>query len=278
LGPLLTAALFIASPLASNAAGPSLSLSHPQSQARGGRPWLGVYTDKTPDGHGAHVRHVVRGSPAEAAGLKEGDTIRAIDGEAVGLPDDVSRIVHTRSPGDAIELDVARAGAVVVLRVSLAVLPAPDDMLRMDRVGVFAPAWVGVQPIGVAPASVGELRGKVVLLDFWATWCGPCRALVPRLSDLQAKYGAQGLEVVGITTDSSETAAVFAERTGLRYPIASDTHAETSRAYDISSLPTLFVIDKRGVVRDLAVGFDPDREDQVEALVKRLLAEPAPSP
>ncbi len=146
-------------------------------------------------------------------------------------------------------------------------------MLRMDLVGAFAPAFVSIEPIGDAPASLASLRGKVVLLDFWATWCGPCRMLAPRLSALQTRYGAQGLRVLGLTTDDGEKAALFAQRVNMRYPIALDRSGETSREYDISALPTLFVIDKRGVVRDVSIGYDDGRDAQVEALVKELLAE-----
>src|SRR5205823_5841908 len=155
--------------------------------------------------------------------------------------------------------------------------PTLDEMTRMDRVGAFAPAWVNVEPIGDGPRSVAQLRGKVVVLDFWATWCGPCRVLGPKLSAMQARYGAQGLRVIGMTTESSEEAAVFAQKHGVRYALASDPSVETTRAYGVSALPTLFVIDKRGVVRDVEIGYAPEHDAQIEALVKRLLAEPAPT-
>jgi thiol-disulfide isomerase/thioredoxin len=235
--------------------------------------------DKAPAGaSGVRVRHVLRGSPAEKAGLKEGDLIRAIDGEQVASPEDVSRIVAGHEPGDAIVASLARADDALSLKIPLAPRPSPDEMLRMDRVGAFAPAWVGVEPVGgEAPVSLAALRGKVVLLDFWATWCGPCRALAPRLSAIQSRYGAQGLRVVGVTTDGAEKAALFAQRVSMRYPIAIDRRGETSRAYDVSALPTLFVIDKRGVVRDVAVGYDEGREAEIEALLQTLLAEPSPT-
>jgi thiol-disulfide isomerase/thioredoxin len=123
---------------------------------------------------------------------------------------------------------------------------------------------------------VASLRGKVVIVDFWATWCGPCRLAMPRLSAMQARYGAQGLRVVGLTADPAERVADFTARAGLKYPVEVDTHGSTSVAYGVSVLPTLYVIDKRGVVRDVATGFDPGRDAQIEALVKQLLSEPSP--
>jgi thiol-disulfide isomerase/thioredoxin len=245
------------------------------SPVRSGRAWLGVSMETAEAG--VRVNHVFRGSPADKAGLKEGDLIRSVDGEKVASPDDVSRIVGGREPGDTIAASLSRAENPLSVRIALARRPSPDEMLRMDRVGAFAPPWVGLEPIGDAPSSISALRGKVVLLDFWATWCGPCRILAPKLSALQSRYGAQGLRVVGVTTDPSETAALFAQRTNMRYPIAIDPRADTSRAYAVSALPTLFVIDKRGVVRDVTIGYDEGRDAQTESLLRELLAEPAPA-
>jgi len=248
----------------------------PVARAAAGHAWLGVAMEKTPLADGVLVAHVIRGSPADKAGLKEGDAIRAIDGTKVSSPADVMRLVADHGPGDAIVATIARADAALTVHVSLDVRPSADEVTRMDRVGAFAPEWVGVEPVGSAPSRVASLRGKVVLLDFWATWCGPCRFLAPRLSAMQARYGAQGLRVVGVTTDGAEKVAEFAQRTGLKYAMDIDPNGTTSRAYSVSVLPTLFVIDKRGVVRDVAMGYDPGREVEIEALVKELLAEPAP--
>jgi peroxiredoxin len=70
---------------------------------------------------------------------------------------------------------------------------------------------------------------------------------------------------------------MFRQRAGLTYPVAIDTNGETAHAYAVSALPTLFVIDKRGTVRDVLVGFDPGRDAALEKLITTLLAEPAPS-
>jgi thiol-disulfide isomerase/thioredoxin len=120
------------------------------------------------------------------------------------------------------------------------------------------------------------MRGRVVVLDFWATWCGPCRMVVPKLDDLQARYGAQGLSVLGVSTEDAQDVASFAQRMSIRYTIGVDRRSETTRSYGVSSLPTVILIDKRGVVRDVDIGYDSSRDTRLEATIRSLLSEPAP--
>jgi thiol-disulfide isomerase/thioredoxin len=226
---------------------------------------------------GVHVGHVVRGSPADKVGIREDDRVLKVEGTPVAAAADVIRLVSAHTQGEAVQLTFSRGGKEQTLRATLANFPATDEMLRMDRVGSFAPAFAGLEPLTGFPASLDALRGRVVLLDFWASWCGPCRILSPVLSGWQARYGAQGLTVLGVTTDSPDVAASAKETLGIRYPVASDAQAATSKAYGVASLPTLFIIDRKGVVRDAAIGYDPGQDAEVEALVKTLLAEPVPS-
>jgi thiol-disulfide isomerase/thioredoxin len=227
---------------------------------------------------GVRVETVVRGSPAERGGVRAGDRIVAIDGARVTAPGHVSRSVATHKVGDTVTLALERTGNAITAPIVLASRPSSDDLLKMHLVGAPAPAWTNVTALSGAPPSIASLKGKVALIDFWASWCGPCRMIAPRLSSLKDRLGAQGLAVVGITTDEAEQAAVFAERHQMRYPVVVDKDGDTSRAYNITGLPTMILVDKTGVVRDVFIGFDPGGDARLEASIRKLLAEPGAPP
>lgn len=248
------------------------------AQPSDGRPWLGVAMDADEPGQGVRVGHVVRGSPAEKAGLREGDRILRVASDRVVSGQEVVRAVSTHSIGAAIDIAYTRAGKEQTAHAVLAALPSQDDIVRMDLVGTFAPTWKDIESVsGSFPPSISTLRGHVVLLDFWATWCAPCRIVVPKLGALQARYGAQGLDVLGVSTEDAQDVATFAQRMDVRYAVAIDKHAQTTRSYGVVSLPTLVVIDKRGIVRDVAIGYDSSEDARLESSVRKLLAEQAPA-
>ncbi len=248
-----------------------------QTAAR--RAWLGVEFDGARgDGRGVRVRHAVRGSPAWNAGVRDADILVRIEEAAVSRADDVIREVGMHGPGAVVRLALLRGATEVTLNVTLAAMPDTDEMLRLDKIGAPAPNWKGLAQVsGPVPVGLNELKGRVVILDFWATWCLACRMSAPKLTAWQAKFGAQGLSVIGITDDPVPEASQAARSFGMRYQaIATDPSYTTQRAFGVRALPTVFVIDKRGVIRDVSVGFDPRKEAEMEALVQRLLAEPAP--
>jgi thiol-disulfide isomerase/thioredoxin len=260
---------------------PALSLGLPSdaaAQAAPGRPWLGVVMDSDEPGQGVRIGHVVRGSPADKAGVREGDRILRIGVQRVTRARDVIQVVASYGVGEVVDAAVSRPGGDQDVRITLASMPSADDIVRMDLVGSFAPTWKDVESVsGSFPPSIGALRGHVVILDFWATWCGPCRIIVPKLDALQARYGAQGLSVLGVSTEEAQEVSLFTQRMSVRYAVAIDKHAETTRSYGVVSLPTLVVIDKRGVVRDVAIGYDSSEDARLESTVRSLLAEQTPN-
>jgi thiol-disulfide isomerase/thioredoxin len=120
--------------------------------------------------------------------------------------------------------------------------------------------------------TLSALKGKVVILDFWATWCPPCRAAIPRLIELYNKYQNQGLLVLGIALDERNEVIKLSKEMGINYPVLFDDK-QTSRNYEIQSIPTLFVIDKKGKQVYKEIGFSEEGFSQMEEKIIELLKE-----
>ncbi len=109
--------------------------------------------------------------------------------------------------------------------------------------------------------TLNDMHGKVVLMDFWATWCGPCRQLIPHLQDLNAKYKSKGLEVMGISNEDPATVADFQKSMNVTYPLYLDKDKIAGINYGIDSYPTVLLADREGKVLYFSVGVDPEALD-----------------
>ncbi|MEB2313236.1 MAG: redoxin domain-containing protein [Sorangiineae bacterium] len=263
---------------------PALSLAAPDppeepepapGELSGAPAWLGVELATVPAGlAGVLVRGVMRGSPAATAGLAPGDRILTIDGRRVDSPAELVGLIGARAAGERAALGVRRGEAERLLAVRLAPRPSTDELMRKTYVGLPAPSLGSLKPAqGSLTPRLAALRGKVVVVEFWASWCMVCRVLAPTMNAWQRRYAGQGVELLGITTEPVERAALAASQLGMAYPIASDDTGRTSLAYRATALPTLFVIDRAGVVRDVLVGYSSARLDELQALLDRLVEE-----
>jgi thiol-disulfide isomerase/thioredoxin len=244
-------------------------------QAPRTRAWLGVIMDDSVVGQGVLIKTVMRKSPAEAAHLRSGDRIVTIDSQRVIRPRDVINVVANRSVGENVELVVLRASQSLTLQLRLEVMPVGEALLRSQLVGQALPPLTNLaQTSASSPAAPSQLRGNVTVLDFWAPWCGACRAATPTLNGWSAQFGSQGLKIYGIAAEEVDEVREGIRRFGMQYPAYVDRDGQNSRLLGVSALPSILIIDKHGIVRDAATGYDPARYQQIESLIGRLLAEP----
>jgi thiol-disulfide isomerase/thioredoxin len=146
---------------------------------------------------------------------------------------------------------------------------APAVAEKLPVIGP-APSWSLVDLDG-KPVGAEALKGKVVVVDFWATWCGPCVKEIPGYVELQKKHADRGLVIVGLSLDSKGEEAVrpFAKRMKVNYPLALATPEVIAAFGDIESIPTTFLIDRDGKIRHRKVGLMDAAE--YEKLVLSLL-------
>jgi peroxiredoxin len=237
--------------------------------------WLGVgLRARQPAQPGVVLSSVLRRSPAEASGLLVGDIVLGLGDQRVNSPDELSSLIARIGAGGRANLMLERQGRERLLAVTLGRNPGLEGQLRLGFLDVPAPELRGVE---VAQGDVGPtlqaLRGQVVVLEFWATWCSACRALLPRLNEWHERYRGRGGLVLAVTTDPVGKAAEDAQQLGLRYPVLSDPEGATAQLYQAFALPTLFVVDRAGIVRHVSVGYDPEQIAELEATLERLVSE-----
>ena len=117
-----------------------------------------------------------------------------------------------------------------------------------------------------------EQRGQVVMINFWATWCGPCRQEMPHLNRLFEKYRASGFVLLGVNVDDDpRNAAEVAAKLGVTFPMLLDTDKKVSHLYDLGSMPSTLLIDRDGKVRYLHRGYQSGYEDTYEKQIRELL-------
>ncbi len=167
---------------------------------------------------------------------------------------------------------------------AMGLLGAAPSCTPRGGAGAASPLPPSSHPLSGAPApdfslsargghteSVAAHAGKVVLVDFWATWCEPCRSSFPEYQALVARYPDR-VVVLGISEDDEQNGIDrFAEETGVHFPLAWDADKAVAARYQISGMPTLFIIDQSGLVRFVHSGFRPGDERQISAAVESLL-------
>lgn len=248
-------------------------------------PWLGLEVEPTADHSGAKVSEILPESPLAAAGVRgavqRGDVVQSVAGVPVRTPSELVARVRMLQVGQRVLIKVrSEKGKVSEVPVvlgerippealqvkALQNLPAPD----------FTAQWVlgAALPTTAAGGVMTALRGTPVLLDFFATWCGPCMAAMPRMIELSQKYPR--LRIIGLSDEPLETIRPIMGQFQPPYSVARDEDRKAYRAYRVFSFPTMILVDAGGTVRVVSHGNLPQIEAALEALMQAPPSLPGP--
>jgi peroxiredoxin len=166
-------------------------------------------------------------------------------------------------------------GMSTVYRIAAAVLAtllvASASQAAMPAVGRVAPDFTLKSDSG-KNLKLSEYRGQVVMVNFWATWCGPCRQELPLLNRIHEQYRKAGFVLLGVNIDDQPAAAqAMMKSLGIRFPVLFDTEKRVSRLYDVSAMPSTLLIDRDGKLRHVHLGYKAGYETLYENQVRELL-------
>lgn len=151
---------------------------------------------------------------------------------------------------------LAAVGGALLATAAVAADKAPDFTLATDQGSV----------------SLTSLKGKPAYVDFWASWCGPCRKSFPWMNEMQARFKEQGLQVVAINLDSDRAAAKeFLDETPAKFTIAYDPEGKSADAFGVKVMPTSYLIDRDGNITSTHFGFLAKDKAELEASLRKLV-------
>lgn len=170
-----------------------------------------------------------------------------------------------------------RSPLIPTLALLLALAAVPTVQAAGWKEGGTLP---DLRTFGVTGAIPENLKGKVVLVDFWATWCPPCRASFPVMDELQKKYGTNGFVVIAISVDEKKsTMTKYLSKNPVAFTTLHDSAQKLVAAADVATMPTSFLVDRTGKIRFVHTGFEPDRtKSEYIRQIDSLLKETPPKP
>jgi peroxiredoxin len=215
--------------------------------------WLGIGIEYGV--YGVRVNEVIRRTPAQHCGLRVGDEIVSVGSASVLSPNSLIARVGGRPPGTEVNLTVRRNGQRLKVNARLDALPSEGEILRLRLLDRFAPSF-RLPVVGKRRAlGLSSLRGKVVVVVFWASWNPASRATHIPLTKLINKFGYRGLEVIAVSTESDKVLHAYLKKNSVPFTVLRDSSGTVgSRLYRAPSIPAVVVIDRTGVIRHAGIG------------------------
>ena len=142
------------------------------------------------------------------------------------------------------------------------------SIMRRAGLTILLALFVSSNTAAASEFDLREFHGKVVVLDFWASWCVPCRRSFPWMNTMQEKYGDDGLVIIGVNLDANDAdAQAFLRETPAQFQIISDPDGTLAREHDVIAMPTSYIFDRNGKLVTRHLGFKVKRQEEYEALL-----------
>jgi thiol-disulfide isomerase/thioredoxin len=222
------------------------------------------------DGGGVELRAVFPGSPAATAGFGRGDVIVRLNDEVIDSTQEFVGLVGALGSGTT--AGFWREGATEATSVTLGALP-PDFEQPITLLGGQDLPDVAITALdGTTPVAIPDGTGRPTLLDFWATWCGPCVRAIPELRALRSRYSDDQLAIVSISDEPASDVSSFLTQQSMPWTVAIDAIREANDVYWITSYPTLVLLDGSGRIVEVAAG--ANGIERIETALQSLLSSP----
>ncbi len=223
---------------------------HAQLRVESAKPWMGVAIAQGKTG--VLVENTIIGTPAEKAGLLKGDEILSVNDLSVKTPLELIDRVSSFGIGYTVKVDFLRNNVKKSVMLQLVLKPEVTELLQKFLLNQKAPDFTLPVIFGPVSGKLQDLRGKVVILKFWGTWCPACRAALPVLDSFAAKYPE--ITVLAISDEDESTLKSFFGDRKPHHAVLSSKDKDTSVQYHITAFPTLVVIDRMGVIKHVTIG------------------------
>jgi thiol-disulfide isomerase/thioredoxin len=201
---------------------------------------------------GVFVKQAIPGTPAEKAGLQKGDIVKKIDSSSVQTVEELIQLVQSKGVGNTVNVEFIRENSLKKLSLKLEARPDSTELIKKQLIGKKVPKFTLEQVTSKTNFTEKDLNNQITVIEFWATWCGPCRATHQRLSQFSKENS--NIQVIAISSEKMELIKEYLNSTKHNFTTLRDSTESLHLFFMVTAIPYSAVIDQNGVIRSIALG------------------------
>jgi thiol-disulfide isomerase/thioredoxin len=221
------------------------------------KPWMGIAIGENPNGVG--VNEAIAGTPAAKAGIKRGDIIKKIDSTPMINPKQLIEYIQSKGVGNDVIVELERDNKLVSITLKLEARPDELELVRKKLIGKSFPDFKLATMSGKSHLTKKDIENTVTVIEFWATWCGPCVASHKKLSKFAEDHPS--IKILAISNEKIDLVKAYNKKANPKFTILQESDSTIARFFMVSAIPTTAVIDKSGVIRFITIGSGSYQEE-----------------